>query len=186
MQPVLWQPSVELSESEEHIVKRIRRATLFVFLRYHRHELLDEVLQRDLAGLYRTGKRGQPPIAPAQLALATIVQAYTGVSDDEVVEATLMDRAVAVGSRLSGRRSGTVQQRHSGGVPLQSEHLLANRGKELLQLAKAFGTTEQLIPDPKLPSASQADHPIKLQVDLLAVMRCRCSQRPTSLECYWL
>ena len=33
-----------------------------------------------------------PPIPPAQLALATIVQAYTGVSDDEVIEATLMDR----------------------------------------------------------------------------------------------
>src|SRR5258708_33371386 len=70
MQPVLWQPPVELSESEEHIVKRIRRAKLFVFLRHYRHELLDEVLQRELAGLYRTSKRGQPPIAPAQLALA--------------------------------------------------------------------------------------------------------------------
>ncbi len=45
-----------------------------------------------MAGLYQTSKRGQPPVAPAQLALATIVQAYTGVSDDEVIEATLMDR----------------------------------------------------------------------------------------------
>jgi transposase len=35
---------------------------------------------------------GQPPIAPAQLALALILQAYTGVSDDEVIEATTMDR----------------------------------------------------------------------------------------------
>src|SRR5712692_4603087 len=72
MQPVLWHPPVELSESEEHIVKRIRRAKLFVFLRHHRHELLDEVFQRELAGLYRTSKRGQPPIAPAQLALAPL------------------------------------------------------------------------------------------------------------------
>ncbi len=29
---------------------------------------------------------------PARLALATILQAYTGVSDDEVIEATVMDR----------------------------------------------------------------------------------------------
>lgn len=29
---------------------------------------------------------------PAQLALATILQAYTKVSDDEVIEATVMDR----------------------------------------------------------------------------------------------
>src|SRR5258708_28960273 len=72
MQPVLWQPPVELSESEEHIVKRIRRAKLFVFLRHYRHELLDEVLQRELAGLYRTSKRGQPPIAPAELAFGII------------------------------------------------------------------------------------------------------------------
>src|SRR5216684_3236673 len=31
-------------------------------------------------------------VRPAQLALATILQAYTGVSDDEVIEATVMDR----------------------------------------------------------------------------------------------
>jgi hypothetical protein len=31
-------------------------------------------------------------VPPAQLALATILQAYTGVSDDEVIEATMMDR----------------------------------------------------------------------------------------------
>ena len=29
---------------------------------------------------------------PAHLALATILQAYTGASDDEVIEATVMDR----------------------------------------------------------------------------------------------
>jgi Transposase DDE domain/Transposase domain (DUF772) len=92
MQPSFWSPSVELSEQEEQTVERIRRAKLFVFLRHHRHELLDEAFQQELAGLYQPSKRGQPPIAPAQLALATIVQAYTGVSDDEVIEATLMDR----------------------------------------------------------------------------------------------
>src|SRR6266536_4312628 len=34
----------------------------------------------------------QPPVAPAQLALATILQAYTGASDGEVIEACVMDR----------------------------------------------------------------------------------------------
>src|SRR6266496_5836828 len=91
-QPVLWQPPGELSAQEEQIVKRIRKAKLFVFLRQQRHKLLDEAFQQELAGLYRASERGQPPIAPAQLALATILQAYTGVSDDEVIEATLMDR----------------------------------------------------------------------------------------------
>jgi Transposase DDE domain/Transposase domain (DUF772) len=92
MQPSLWQPPVELSEQEKQIVKRIRKAKLFVFLRQHRHELLDEAFQQELATLYRPAERGQPPVAPAMLALALILEAYTGVSDDEVIEATVMDR----------------------------------------------------------------------------------------------
>ena len=92
MQPFDWQPPVALSEREEHIVQRIRRAKLFVFLRHHRHELFERTFQQELANLYQPSKRGHPPIAPAQIALAIILQAYTGVSDDEVIEATLMDR----------------------------------------------------------------------------------------------
>jgi hypothetical protein len=92
MQPSAWQPPVALSEQEEHIVKRIRKAKLFVFLRQHRHEVFDEAFQHELASLYREAERGQPPIAPAKLALALILQAYMGISDDEVIEATVMDR----------------------------------------------------------------------------------------------
>src|SRR5258708_3604731 len=77
---------------EQTIIIRIKRAKLFVFLRHHRHELFDDAFQEELATLYAPSSRGQPPIAPAQLALAIVVQAYTGVSDDEVIEATLMDR----------------------------------------------------------------------------------------------
>src|SRR5438552_1533570 len=92
MQPSPWHPPVELSEQEEQIVKKIRKAKLFIFLRKHRHELFDEAFQQELASLYRKVERGQPPVAPAMLALALILEAYTGVSDDEVIEATLMDR----------------------------------------------------------------------------------------------
>src|SRR5712692_9821730 len=92
MQPPSWQPPVELSEEEEQIVKRVRKAKLFVFLRQHRHELFNEAFQQELANLYRPAERGQPPIAPAKLALALILQAYMGISDDEVIEATVMDR----------------------------------------------------------------------------------------------
>ncbi len=92
MQPSPWQPPVELSAQEEQIVKKIRKAKLFVFLRQHRHELFDEAFQQELASLYRQAERGQPPVAPAMLALALILEAYTGVSDDEVIEATVMDR----------------------------------------------------------------------------------------------
>lgn len=87
-----WHPSVEPSSFEQTIITGIKRAKLFVFLGHHRHELFDDAFQERPATLYAPSLRGQPPILPAQLALATIVQAYTGVSDDGVIEATLMDR----------------------------------------------------------------------------------------------
>ncbi len=92
MRPSPWQPPVEPSAAEQAIMKRIRRAKLFVFLREHRHKLFDEAFQAELATLYQDSGLGQPPIPPAQLALATILQAYVGVSDDEVIEALTMDR----------------------------------------------------------------------------------------------
>jgi IS5 family transposase len=92
MRPSSWQPPVEPSAAEQAILKRIRRAKLFVFLRHHRHKLFDEAFQEELAMLYQDSALGQPPIPPAQLALATILQAYVGVSDDEVIEALTMDR----------------------------------------------------------------------------------------------
>jgi hypothetical protein len=67
MRPELWQPPVELSAAEQAIVKRIRRAKLFIFLRRHRHELFDEALQRDMAATYVESAEGQPPTPPAQL-----------------------------------------------------------------------------------------------------------------------
>ena len=73
MRPVYWQPPIELSATEQTIIKRIRRAKLFVFLRQHRHEVFDEAFQQELASLYRESQRGQPPVPPALLALATIL-----------------------------------------------------------------------------------------------------------------
>ena len=92
MRPSAWHPLVELSSLEQAIIARIKRAKLFIFLRHHRNALFDDAFQEELATLYAPSARGQPPIPPAQLALATILQAYTGVSDDEVIEVTLMDR----------------------------------------------------------------------------------------------
>jgi transposase len=74
------------------VIKAVRRAKLFVFLRQHRHELFGEEFQAELAQAYMDSPKGQPPVPPARLALATVLQAYTGVSDDEVIEATVMDR----------------------------------------------------------------------------------------------
>src|SRR5258707_1917803 len=111
MQPLLWQPPVEFSMQEEQIVRRIRKAKLFVFLRQHRHILFDEAFQEELANLYRKEERGRPPVAPAMLALALILEAYTGVSDDEVIEATVMDRRWQVRFGFVGTQTRTFFKR---------------------------------------------------------------------------
>ena len=92
VRPVVWRPPAEPSPAELAVIKAVRRAKLFVFLRLRRHELFDEQFQAELAQAYVDSPKGQPPVPPAQLALATILQAYTGVSDDEVIEAAVMDR----------------------------------------------------------------------------------------------
>ena len=92
MRPDVWRPPAEPSPAEQAVIKAVRRGKLFVFLRLHRHELFDGQFQAGLAETYVDGPKGQPPVPPAQLALATILQAYTGASDDEVIEATVMDR----------------------------------------------------------------------------------------------
>ena len=92
MQPELWHPPIELSASELEIVSRIRRAKLFIFLRKIRHQLFDDEFQKELAQIFDDNPQGQPPVSPAKLALVTILQAYTGASDDEAIESLLMDR----------------------------------------------------------------------------------------------
>ena len=92
MQPVVWEPPVALAPAEAAIVRRIRRAKLFVFLREHRHALFAAAFQEELAATFKESTHGQPPAPPAQLALALLLQADTRVSDDEVIEATTMDR----------------------------------------------------------------------------------------------
>ena len=54
--------------------------------------MFDEAFQSELSQMYAEADKGHPPIAPAQLALTTILQAYTGASDAEAIEAVTMDR----------------------------------------------------------------------------------------------
>jgi len=92
MRPPTWNPPLELSEVEEKILRKIRKAKLFIWLRKNRHLLFDEKFQEELAKIYKDSTVGLSPVPPAQLALAIILQAYTGVSDDEAIEAMVMDR----------------------------------------------------------------------------------------------
>ncbi len=58
MRPVQWEPPIELEASEQAIIKRIRRAKLFIFLREHRHELFDAAFQEDWRTCIKTARAG--------------------------------------------------------------------------------------------------------------------------------
>ena len=90
MGPEQWKPPIELSNKEQKIVKLIKRAKLFVFLREIRHLLFDETFQNELSQMYAEADKGHPPVPPAQLALTVILQAYTKASDAEAIEAYLL------------------------------------------------------------------------------------------------
>ncbi len=145
MRPSFWHPPVEPSSLEQMIILRIKRAKLFVFLRYHRHELFNDAFQEELATLYTPSSRGQPPIAPAQLALATILQAYTGVSDDEVIEATLMDRRWqlvldCLDTEQSPFGKGTLVAFRKRLIEAQVDRRLVERTIELASQTQEFGS----------------------------------------------
>lgn len=92
MKPGYWHPPKELNALEQKIVKRIKRAKLFTFLREIRHQLFNDEFQEELNKIYAEANKGKPPVPPAKLALVTILQAYTGASDAEAIEALIMDR----------------------------------------------------------------------------------------------
>ena len=90
---LLWNPPEELNPSEQRIATRAaKKRKLFVFLREHRHELFDEAFQRELIEMYRQTGAGKVPLAPARLALLTLLQVYSGEADHEAVELTMDSR----------------------------------------------------------------------------------------------
>jgi hypothetical protein len=64
MRPPLWPPPVALSTAEHALIKRIRRAKLFVFLRQHRHPWFSDPFQEALAMLYKDQPQGHLPVPP--------------------------------------------------------------------------------------------------------------------------
>jgi len=144
VRPVVWRPPAEPSPAELAVIKAVRRAKLFVFLRLHRHELFDEQFQAELAQAYVDSPKGQPPVPPARLALATILQAYTGVSDDEVIEATVMDRRWqlvldCMGAEEPPFSKGTLVGFRKRLIEKNLDRRLIERTVELAARTKGFG-----------------------------------------------
>jgi DDE family transposase len=89
----MWNPPIALTLEEQKIAARTRKARkFFVFLREHRHELLDTAFQDTLAETYSAEPGGKEPVEAGMLALATLLQAYGHVGDRDAVELTVMDK----------------------------------------------------------------------------------------------
>jgi hypothetical protein len=89
----MWNPPIALTPEEQKIAARTRKARkFFVFVREHRHELLEATFQDTLAETYRAEPGGKEPVAAGMLALATLLQAYCHVGDRDAVELTVMDK----------------------------------------------------------------------------------------------
>ena len=89
----MWNPPLALTSEEQKIAARTRRrGSFFVFLREHRHELLDTDFQHTLAQSYSPEPGDPEPVEAGLLALATLLQAYGHVSDRDAVELSVMDK----------------------------------------------------------------------------------------------
>ena len=147
MRPEQWNPPIELSKKEQKIVKLIKRAKLFTFLREIRHLLFDEAFQSELSQMYAEADKGHPPIPPAQLALTTILQAYTGASDAEAIEALTMDRRWqlvldCLDCEQAPFAQATLVRFRQALIIQQLDRRLIERTVELAQKSKKFGSRQ--------------------------------------------
>jgi hypothetical protein len=147
MRPPHWEPPVETSAAEDKILKRVKRAKLFVFLRRHRHQIFTPGFQVELASIYKDSPKGFPPVEPARLALALILQAYTGVSDDEVIEATVMDRRWqlvldCLDAEAAPFSKGTLVNFRARLIEHQMDRRLLERTVEIAAQSGAFGARQ--------------------------------------------
>ena len=99
-----------------------RTGRLYAFLRRHRASRFDEAFQLELLAMYSSAKVGAPPVPPAQLAMATLLQAYERRSDASAVEQTVFDR-----------RWQMVLNWHDEAAPAFSQGVLVEFRRRLMQ-----------------------------------------------------
>jgi len=140
---LLWTPPVATSADEDWVLKHCKKAKLFVFLRTHRHELFDEAFQAQLAGMYSGRSSGKEPVAPALLAMVTLLQAAMGVSDEDAVEFALMDQRWqmllgTLGSRTKPFEQGTLFHFRQRLIAKEMDKALLDRSIVLAQKTRGF------------------------------------------------
>jgi Transposase domain (DUF772)/Transposase DDE domain len=139
-----WNPSSEVSRREQALLKRLGKTKkLFAFLREHRLELFDDAFQDELAGMYRATDEGKEPVAPALLAMAMLLQAYTSTSDAEAVELTVVDARWqmvlgVLGEEEPAFSQGTLQRFRERLIAHDMDRRLLERTVELAKTTRGF------------------------------------------------
>jgi len=141
-----WTPSSDITKREAFLLKRLQRTLkLYKFLREHRLELFDAAFQDELATMYRDTEEGKQAVPPAQLAMAILLQAYTGTSDAEAIEnATVDPRWRMVLGTLSPEEEeppfsqGTLQRFRQRMIAHDMDRRLLERTVELAKKTQGF------------------------------------------------
>lgn len=139
-----WLPRTDYSRQEQVLRRRLMRTgKLFGFLRDCRRELFSDDFQAELESMYRGTGAGLDPVPPALLAMATLLQAYEGMSDAEAVEMTVVDlRWQMVLDRLGCEEpafaQGTLAAFRERLIRTDMDRRLLERTVELARKTKAF------------------------------------------------
>jgi hypothetical protein len=144
----MWNPPIALTSEAQKIVARTRKTRkFFVFLREHRHALLDADFQHIRAPSSRPEPGGPEPVAAGLLALATLLQAYGHVGDRDAVELTVMDKRWQLGLDCLGGehppcRQGPLCTFRMRLIAPNWDQILRDRTVALAEHTGGFGATQ--------------------------------------------
>lgn len=139
-----WAPRTTYTKQEELLLRRLRRTRrLFAFLRDHRRELFDDAFQAELATMYRDTGAGKEAVPPALMAMASLLQAYLGISDAEAVEMTVVDLRWQMvldhlGQDAPAFSQGALQEFRERLIRTHMDRRLLERTIEFARSTKAF------------------------------------------------
>ncbi|APR83708.1 Mobile element protein [Minicystis rosea] len=145
-----WTPSITISKREQMLLKRLEKnRRLFAMLRLHRVDLFDDDFQDELATMYRDSGEGKVPVVPALLAMVLLLQAYTGVSDADAVEMTVVDARWQMVLDVLGAEEPAFSQ---GALPAFRERLIrSDMDRRLLERTVELAKKTAIFDWKKLP-----------------------------------
>ncbi len=135
-----WECPIALTKQEELICKRLKsHGKLFVFLRHHRHRIFDDKINQQLMAMYADHPRGKPPVPTAQLAMATLLQAYEQKSDAGAALEAMFDKRWQMVLNCLGEESTPFSQ----GTLCDFRHRLVKHNMDVTLLEQSVAVAKE-------------------------------------------